>query len=658
MLIDRDVLVRRGAAWDLVGAEQDIPVPENVQALIAARLDTLSPERKALLHDAAVIGKVFWAGALAEMGGQDPATVRQRLHELGRKELLRPARRPSIEGETEYAFWHLLIRDVAYGQIPRAARAAKHRAVAEWIERIAGERVADSAELLAYHYEQAIELGSAAGADVTDLGVQAVRFLMLGAERAHRLDLAKAQSLVERALLLTRPGDPDRFRVLLLGGQMRVSEFSGEMSDDLLERAVEEARSTGNALGEAEALAWLSRMAWGRGETSRQLELLGQAAQILEGKPPGREAAVVMARLAAAHGLAGRSAETLARSEDALPLVREFSSEHDLAVVLQWRGQARIDLGDVAGGFEDLREGLRIALESSPASFAVAAHINLGDSVWFVEGPVKGQALYEVGAELADRRAAGGAGDWARMESMWTRYDLGAWDEMLEVGDRLVGSNVHGATSQLGVLVEIYRRAVMLQRDVSDPEAIVETVLLPRAREIGDGQVVVPVFGVASLGRLAAGDVAGALALVEEIDELLRHFVGFRSWLLDWAARVCLAGGAVDLLRSLIEQAVEHMTRDANSVASARAALAELEGHHSSALERYDEAATRWGAFPSVLEHGHALAGAGRCQLALGRAADAMESLRGARERYASLGAAPLVSEMDALLERATAKTS
>ncbi|MEX2421081.1 MAG: AAA family ATPase, partial [Actinomycetota bacterium] len=127
MLVDREVLVQRGPTWELVAGEDEIPVPENVQALIAARLDTLSPERKALLHDAAVIGKVFWAGALAEMGGQDPATVREGLHELGRKELLRPARRPSIEGESEYAFWHLLIRDVAYGQIPRASRAAKHR---------------------------------------------------------------------------------------------------------------------------------------------------------------------------------------------------------------------------------------------------------------------------------------------------------------------------------------------------------------------------------------------------------------------------------------------------------------------------------------------------------------------------------------------------
>jgi class 3 adenylate cyclase/tetratricopeptide (TPR) repeat protein len=658
MLIDRGILAREGSTWELVAAGDQIPMPENVQALIAARLDTLSPERKALLQDGAVIGKVFWAGALADMGGVDAREVREGLHELARKELLRPSRRPSIEGESEYAFWHLLIRDVAYGQIPRAGRAAKHRAAALWIERMAGERVADSAELLAYHYEQALELGSAAGVDVTDLEAQAVRFLMLAAERAQRLDLAKARSILERVLALTRPGEPDRFRALLLAGQMGVSEFSGEMSDDLLDRALEEARSTGNALGEAETLAWLARMAWGRGETSRQLELLAQAARILEGRPPGREASIVMARLAAAHGLAGRSAETLARSEDALPIVREFGSEHDLAVVHQWRGSARIDLGDVDGGFEDLREGLRIAFESSPASFAVAAHINLGDGVWFVEGPAKGQALFEAGAALADRRAAGGAGDWARMESMWTRYDLGAWDEMLGVGDRLVGSNVHAATSQLGVLVEIYRRAVLLHRGVPDPEAVVETILLPRAREIGDGQVVVPVFGVAALGRLARGDVADALALVEEIDQLLRDVVGSRSWFLDWAARVCLAGGAADLLRSLIEQAVEHMTRDANSVASARAALAEAEGNHAEALDRYEDAAGRWSTFPSVLEHAHALAGAGRSSFALGRQGDAVAKFRAAKERYVLLGGAPLVSEMDTLLERATAKTS
>ena len=79
---------------ELAGAGE---VPDSVQALIAARLDTLSVERKRLLQDASVLGKVFWAGALCEMGGRDPQEVTQSLHELSRKELVRPAR-PVVDG--------------------------------------------------------------------------------------------------------------------------------------------------------------------------------------------------------------------------------------------------------------------------------------------------------------------------------------------------------------------------------------------------------------------------------------------------------------------------------------------------------------------------------------------------------------------------------
>src|SRR5205823_660126 len=137
---------------DRGGLGNEGKVPESVQALIAARLDTLAPERKSLLQDASVLGKVFWAGALASMGDRDPAEVEQALHELARKELVRPARASSMEGEREYSFWHLLVRDVAYSQISRAERARRHRATAAWIERKAGQRVEDLAEVLAHHY--------------------------------------------------------------------------------------------------------------------------------------------------------------------------------------------------------------------------------------------------------------------------------------------------------------------------------------------------------------------------------------------------------------------------------------------------------------------------------------------------------------------------
>jgi len=115
LLKDRDLLVRKGRILALAeGAE--VPFPEGIHALIAARLDTLSPERKAMLQDAAVIGKLFWAGAVAALGSLDPRAVTDSLHELSRKELVRPARVSSMEGDAEYSFWHILVRDVAYAR--------------------------------------------------------------------------------------------------------------------------------------------------------------------------------------------------------------------------------------------------------------------------------------------------------------------------------------------------------------------------------------------------------------------------------------------------------------------------------------------------------------------------------------------------------------
>ena len=86
-----------------------------------------------MLADAAVVGKVFWAGALAAMGERDPPRWTDALRELSRKELVRPARRSSIAGEAEYAFWHVLTRDVAYSQLPRASRASG-TSPRQWIE--------------------------------------------------------------------------------------------------------------------------------------------------------------------------------------------------------------------------------------------------------------------------------------------------------------------------------------------------------------------------------------------------------------------------------------------------------------------------------------------------------------------------------------------
>ena len=157
--------VRMVTDRELLTGEGELPLPESVQGIVAARLDALPDEEKTLLQDAAVLGKVFWLGAAAEIAAVDRPAAEEALHRLERKEFVRRERRPSVAGESEYAFRHLLVRDVAYSQIPRARRAEKHRLAGEWIERLG--RPEDHAEMLAHHYSSALELARAAGADTS-----------------------------------------------------------------------------------------------------------------------------------------------------------------------------------------------------------------------------------------------------------------------------------------------------------------------------------------------------------------------------------------------------------------------------------------------------------------------------------------------------------
>ena len=229
MLKDRGLLVKEGRSWSLVEGA-DIPFPENVQGLIAARLDTLSPDRKSLLQDAAVLGKVFWSGALAELGERKGEDVDEALHELTRKEYIRSSRTSSMEGEREFSFWHMLVRDVAYGQIPRSARAARHVAAAEWMEARAGDRVEDLADVLAYHYSEALALTEAAGGDVTALAERTLTFLVLSAQRTANLDPSRSEQMFDRALELAPADHPDRAAIQVQRAKVLIAFRSARRS--------------------------------------------------------------------------------------------------------------------------------------------------------------------------------------------------------------------------------------------------------------------------------------------------------------------------------------------------------------------------------------------------------------------------------------------
>jgi predicted ATPase/class 3 adenylate cyclase len=188
------------------GAGQHPPLPESVQGIIAARLDLLAPADKRLLHDAAVMGKVFWPGAVAALGGgAGRGELEEHLHGLERQQFVRRDRRSSVAGETQYAFAYVLVRDVAYAQIPRAARAGKHAAAARWIGSLG--RAEDHAEMLAHHYQSALDLARGASQDTTDLAPLARAALQQAGDRAVALDAFAAAAGYYRAALALWPQD-------------------------------------------------------------------------------------------------------------------------------------------------------------------------------------------------------------------------------------------------------------------------------------------------------------------------------------------------------------------------------------------------------------------------------------------------------------------
>ena len=129
-----------------------LALPETVHATILSRLDLLDEPQRRVLQAGAVMGRTFRPSMLAEITGMDAVAVHAALDGLLDRELVVAA------GADDYAFAHILIRDVAYQTLPRARRAHDHARVARLLETTMPERLDQLADLIALHYLEAIRL--------------------------------------------------------------------------------------------------------------------------------------------------------------------------------------------------------------------------------------------------------------------------------------------------------------------------------------------------------------------------------------------------------------------------------------------------------------------------------------------------------------------
>ena len=169
---------------------ESLPVPDTVQAVIGSRLDGLEAAAKRTSQHASVIGQVFWRGAVALLA-ETNGTTDESLDELTRRDFIRPHAVSTVAGEREYSFKHILIRDVAYGRLPKARRADLHLRFSSWVEGLPGSEE-ELVEIVAYHLEQSCRLaGEIAHSPVEPPVLRAVDALKRAAEKASRRESSR-----------------------------------------------------------------------------------------------------------------------------------------------------------------------------------------------------------------------------------------------------------------------------------------------------------------------------------------------------------------------------------------------------------------------------------------------------------------------------------
>ena len=427
-LIDDGVLrATEAARWEVARPVGDVELPRSIQGLISTRLDGLPEDEKAVLQDAAVIGRVFWAGAVAQLTGRSAEQVRDALGRLRVKEIVLPHEPSSFSEEKEYSFRHLLIRDGAYDSLPKSLRAEKHAGVARWAEERAGDRAEEIAELIATHDLEAVryleELGET-GERVIALQRTTYRWARAAGERtsalwqraeatrwfreAWRLADVIGVSAEERAELGRAHVDaswgtdsmeafmPVVHRALEAyeetGDQVGIGWARSQLVMPLLmaarheesEQVAREAVATLEPLGEreelADALHSLGWYLWRRGRGREAEPVLRRSAEMASRVDSPLVHARATQSLAVCLAQMGRSAEAIATIEEAYRLAKEVGEFSNL---MRCCNNLPATLADLASDHPRaeavLREGLELAQRAGAKSHVSWMTGSLGD---------------------------------------------------------------------------------------------------------------------------------------------------------------------------------------------------------------------------------------------------------------------------------------
>jgi class 3 adenylate cyclase/tetratricopeptide (TPR) repeat protein len=381
-------------------------LPRTVQSLLAARLDSLDRLERRLLQSASVVGQTFWEGALASTAEEEGLDLGQTLANLEEKDLLVPSAGSRLAGEREYAFKHVLIRDVAYSMLPKSVRCRKHVEVAEFIRERAGERSDGVIGQIAEHFARASALGSEAGLEPEALAAlqeQALEALEAAGDAAAALySNAEAFDRYTAALELSESVDPGVIaRIGEKRGDVALRMGRVDAAVGVWERCLAYHRAEEDLARVADLHRKIGAALWHKGERRASIDNYQRGIDLLKDGPPCIELVRLYEEAASLYMHTGDNMLAIYASEKALRLAERLDEARAASRAHGIFGRVFGRIGDAEKARENLERSVALARESDRAE-AVRALLTLGYHLEVSEADYDGAAeAYREALEIA-----------------------------------------------------------------------------------------------------------------------------------------------------------------------------------------------------------------------------------------------------------------
>jgi class 3 adenylate cyclase/tetratricopeptide (TPR) repeat protein len=603
------------------GGTRAAELPDTVQGLLAARLDSLAPLERNLVAHAAVVGRTFWQGALVPVAAAEGGDLQAALATLREKDIIVPGEGARLADEQELAFKHVLIRDVAYTMLPKAVRARKHFEVGAFIEQRAGERRHEVVALLAEHYGRAATLGQEVHLEPVELVPlleKALEFLEAAGDAASALySNREALAHFEAAAALGAADDAQEARIREKQGDIALRLGRVGEAIEVWEQGLEYHRGQEDLQHVAELHRKIGAALAHKGERTLAIQHHQQGINLIKDGPPSLALVRLYEEAAWLYMQVGDNMLAIYASEKALRMAERLGEVGAASRAHGIFGRVFGRIGDTVKARENLERAIELARDSDEnetvlAMLALGHHLENSEGDYAAAEPAYAQAL-----ALAQR-----IGDVpAQIELHAALAQLAFYRCDWEQVARSNESSAELAESEglVGKLCLPYAlRGLLLWRD-GDWEA--SSQLFRRARELAEQVGWSEVTFTALLGLAVTqrdrGDLADAEATLAQALSVCERagLIGqsiqataMRAGMLAMAGEDALAGEAADQAAALAERV--HYPLGEAAVLEARGMTSPL----PEALELLEQASAAWAQLGRPLD-------AARCQLLGGQRA-------------------------------------